>query len=1098
MKRALVGLAVLVALAAAAGVAAFAWLVSTEAGLRWAVAEAEALSAGRLSISEPRGTLAEQMSFGRIAYADAGVEVIAEQVSGAVSLMPMLRGRLGIEPLRIEALRLSVQHRNTGGEAAPAPLPLSVRLAGVSVSRIEVHAGADRYVLEDFRLAHAALGPRAVAARGEASWPDARLPATVRFTLDGTLDEFTLALEGKSDAHPVTAKLQARVANGGAAGTIALENAQPGPLDAGRVPVVSARARFSSPDFARARLEELRVTLAGGGTLTGQGEVSADGARARVEVSGLDLKAAYSTLHRTALAGALELEVTLEAQSVRGRLAQDGMSVRADVTRRGDTISIEALRAEARGGTLTGDGTIGLGETLRAKARLELARLDPSAFGDYPRGSISGRFDLDGRADGAPTLDARWRIEQSRLDGRALASTGRARFSRARIADARIEASYGPARASVHGAFGRAGDRLAWTFALDELRAEGRLEGTLQAHELRVSAQASPADVQAHLRGGLEGSTWQGEIRSLRNEGEYPLRLLAPAPLSVSPERAALGRFEAALDAGRILVREAHWHPSELRTSGEFSALPARWLALAAGLGERLRATMLVDGSWSIARAGHLEGTLRLTRRSGDLTLLLDGEPVPLELDAATLEARAQASGLALELTAASRYGKLALSGTIGNAPGGLPGPGSPLDLNARLDAAALAVLAQPIVTEARIDGRLWAELRIAGTLGEPRVAGTLRGEALSLAMPPYGVYLRNGLLVAELAGDRLRVTEFSVRGAGGEFTAQSELPLGLEGGATQIEWSARSLGLLERPDLRLVVSGAGRAGFDGKRVSLSGRVRADRGHLVIDRQRLPRPGEDVAIAGAPSRAANGRPPLPVDLDVTLELGSDLRLEAEGFDGRLTGEVRFTTVKDGELRAHGQVRSVNATLFAFQQRLVVDPGQLSFDGPLDNPALNVTAWRRNQAVEVGVQVSGTVQVPRVALVSIPPVPQADRLSWLVLGRPPGEATKADVALLQTAAGALLARGQEAPLGRRVAGAFGLDEVTLRGVGEAEGSVVAVGKRLSDRLYVSYEQGMGEVATNLVKLDYALGKRWSLRAETGTTSGAGLFYRFAWD
>jgi autotransporter translocation and assembly factor TamB len=46
--------------------------------------------------------------------------------------------------------------------------------------------------------------------------------------------------------------------------------------------------------------------------------------------------------------------------------------------------------------------------------------------------------------------------------------------------------------------------------------------------------------------------------------------------------------------------------------------------------------------------------------------------------------------------------------------------------------------------------------------------------------------------------------------------------------------------------------------------------------------------------------------------------------------------------------------------------------------------------------------------------------------------------------------------------------------------------------------VSYEQGVGAVATNLVKLDYVLGRRWSLRAETGTTSGAGLFYRFAWD
>jgi translocation and assembly module TamB len=101
-------------------------------------------------------------------------------------------------------------------------------------------------------------------------------------------------------------------------------------------------------------------------------------------------------------------------------------------------------------------------------------------------------------------------------------------------------------------------------------------------------------------------------------------------------------------------------------------------------------------------------------------------------------------------------------------------------------------------------------------------------------------------------------------------------------------------------------------------------------------------------------------------------------------------------------------------------------------------------------------------------------------------------------MLQAAAGALLSRGDAVPIDRRMAQAVGLDEVSLRGGGELEGNVVALGKRLSDRLYVSYEQGVGAVATNLVKLDYVLGRRWSLRAETGTTSGAGLFYRFSWD
>ena len=144
------------------------------------------------------------------------------------------------------------------------------------------------------------------------------------------------------------------------------------------------------------------------------------------------------------------------------------------------------------------------------------------------------------------------------------------------------------------------------------------------------------------------------------------------------------------------------------------------------------------------------------------------------------------------------------------------------------------------------------------------------------------------------------------------------------------------------------------------------------------------------------------------------------------------------------------------------------------------------------------QLSGTMLAPRVQIVSQPPVSEGERLSWLVLGRAPTDATKADLGLLQAAAGALLARGDSMPIDRKLAKTFGLDEISFRGTGEVQDRAIAVGKRLSDKVYVSYEQGLGTVTSSLVKLDYALSRRWSLRAETGTSSGWGVFYRFSWD
>jgi hypothetical protein len=77
---------------------------------------------------------------------------------------------------------------------------------------------------------------------------------------------------------------------------------------------------------------------------------------------------------------------------------------------------------------------------------------------------------------------------------------------------------------------------------------------------------------------------------------------------------------------------------------------------------------------------------------------------------------------------------------------------------------------------------------------------------------------------------------------------------------------------------------------------------------------------------------------------------------------------------------------------------------------------------------------------------------------------------------------------------------GLHDIGLRGAagGTATGQVVAVGKRLSDRLYVEYEQGI-TVATKLVRLAYALTRRLSLNAQTSqTTSSVGFTYRRSFD
>jgi translocation and assembly module TamB len=1169
------------ALLVVAGMLGLWWLLETEPGLQWAAARVQAAGDGKLELEGLHGALAREIRVERVGYVDGKTTINGHKAVLRLELLGFLGGRVGIRSLRMESLEADIAG---DGERSSAPaLPFGVRIDSAELARIEVHSGDQRVVVEDLRLRDAALREDGALA-GWASFklPEERYPVVAELRIGGTLERLELSVHGTVAAIPAAAsvllapfaprRLQAIEAQAGPidlkaldpdwpgtaltvklagkpsdaaalAGTLEVRNAQPGPLDKQRLPAAVVDARFAT-DFVALSLHEMTIALAPAGTLAGQAELRAGRASFELRVAALDLRSLRSNLRKTALHGRVRGQADEKTQSIRGELAQAGMSLSADALRTGDTIEIRSLRATAEGGEATGSARLRLGEPMRFEAKLKLARFDPARFGDYPAGSLNGNLDATGTLGTDYRVDARWIVRDSTLLGAPFASRGAAHIAPRRLTQVDAGLQLGGANLNARGDFGRRGDELAWQLEVQQiaqflddaagrLRASGRLRGTwdnpqgdleaqalglrlrdriplkavaakasgsLAQHDAQLSLQAEGLDLDARLRGRWNAGQWAGEIRSLRNSGAYPMQLTAPAPLEISRARVTLGRLEAKLAEGRLLVKEIAWSPEGFDTSGEFSALPAQWLILAAGAAERVRSTLLIDGDWSVSAAPRLTGTASMRRAAGDLTIT-GGTPMALGLEKAVLDARFENGRIKAKGAVTTRFASVALEGEVSPEPAAA-GLGitaqSALAFGARVAFADLRALSRSMVSEARLDGRINAELRGSGTLASPALSGTVHGEAIALDVPPYGVYLKNGELRGELEGDRLRLTSFSIQGGEGRLTASGALPLRFSEGAARVAWQAERFGLLERPDLRLVVSGAGEAQLQDGKILLVGALRAERGYLELEQERLPRLGEDVVIIGQQRAPPKGSARVPVALDVQLDLGDELQVRGYGLEGKLTGRLQVATTKEGELRVYGRVQAVNATFFAYGERLQVDPGVAIFDGPLDNPSLQMTAWRRNQQVEAGVQLTGTARAPRLQLVSNPPVPEGERLSWLVLGRAPGNATKADLGMLQAAAGALLARGDQMPLDRRIARTFGLDEISLRGSGEAADRVVAVGKRLSDRLYISYEQGLGAAASALVKLDLSLTQRLSVRAETGTSSGVGLFYRFSWD
>jgi translocation and assembly module TamB len=86
----------------------------------------------------------------------------------------------------------------------------------------------------------------------------------------------------------------------------------------------------------------------------------------------------------------------------------------------------------------------------------------------------------------------------------------------------------------------------------------------------------------------------------------------------------------------------------------------------------------------------------------------------------------------------------------------------------------------------------------------------------------------------------------------------------------------------------------------------------------------------------------------------------------------------------------------------------------------------------------------------------------------------------------------------APLQQQLARAVGVDQITYApSTDGAQGGVVAVSKRLSDKVYVSTQHSLS-TATNTLRVSYQLSRRWSLRTESGVTDAVDLFFTLSFD
>lgn len=622
-----------------------------------------------------------------------------------------------------------------------------------------------------------------------------------------------------------------------------------------------------------------------------------------------------------------------------------------------------------------------------------------------------------------------------------------------------------------------------------------------------------------------------------------------------------------------------------VQSKGQMQGLPMAW-AGAFGASSTLSelgisGDLMFDGDWDIDAGDTLRAKARIARQSGDIRVQAGeaalvtritstgtgtaSERTMNSASAAGAEApstpaglrqaelRLDAEGDAVRATLAwdsERAGKINadMNTRVTQRAGGWQwAPDAPLGGSIKATLPNLGVWSMLAPPGWRIAGTLDANAALSGNRAAPRWNGTLGADKLALRAPVEGLDLRDGRLRASLTGERVEITEFTLKGGagssariggqsgnrstaaseasndGGSLLARGDMSWGAAPGTATpsirmaLQGELRALRVLVRTDRQVTLSGDLQARLDAGQFTVRGKLKTDRAVIILPDETAPSLGTDVVVrsaakdreaaeaaqresARADAQAAKPQTAKPPDIVVNFDLGDDFAVQGRGITTRLEGELEIRSTKlNAPPRITGEVKTVKGQYRAYGQQLDVETGVARFNGPFDNPQLDILAIRPNISQRAGVQISGSAQSPRVKLYSEPALSDAETLSWVILGR--ASATSGgESALLQQAALAVLGKIGKSGSGGSLASRFGLDELGFKGPGsggDLRESAVTLGKRLSKDFYVTYERSLGGTFGTIF-IFYDLTQRLTLRGQAGQTSGLDLIYTVKYD
>jgi len=631
------------------------------------------------------------------------------------------------------------------------------------------------------------------------------------------------------------------------------------------------------------------------------------------------------------------------------------------------------------------------------------------------------------------------------------------------------------------------------------------VSGTASRFEMNANG-AYRHDFSFHAAGELRGSLSASDITFDRLDGTYaerPFSSRRALRVLVRDGGVTVGDASVDVAGGNI---EGSWGEGGLRGTGRlrFSHMPLSLLSLISAhavavgevSGEMSRATLRDD----------LEVTAR-TSNAGIASASAPGGVSRFELDAS---AHLSARRTRVDSAVATPDGALRFELTM-DLPVGIDGEDAGGGLNGRVAGALSAEwLGQLVLPEDdQIAGRLDVAFDLGGTLESPTAIGSATGN-LRYSSALTGMNLRIEDLDLRAEGQRLRVAAF--RGNDGrqgviEGRGTVDFSDGFDQAVYDVEIAFLDTYLARIDEVRLRGDGALQLTGRGSAAVLKGGFTADEAILRVP-ERLPPevatiPVEHVNLEmsrNPPPVAGESAPAVPIGLDLALQFPTYLRVEDPNLDSEWRGDlfIRGDTVTPD---VQGKLTVIRGRFALGGVQFIASEGSLSFDEESDIPTVDITAVANRNQIEATLRLHGRVDRAEIELRSEPPLPQDEILSRLMFGATTATLTPAQSVQLAQAAARLSGTGMGIDVLGRMRRLVGVDRIEIKDTtdtttGETT-TAVSVGKYLTNRIYVSLEQAVGEQGSK-ARVEVELTKHIAAETEVGQDQNALVGLKWRWN